>query len=251
MVQTFERYLRDIGRERLLSREEEVELARRARAGDEVARRRLVSANLRFVVSVAKRYRGRGLSLADLVNEGNLGLLRAAERFDETRGVRFVSYAVWWVRQSILQAIARDAGPSDEAGPLERLSLDEPLDPEAGATLEEVVPDERAVSPDARAHEEALRHAVDASLMALPEREQLVLRLYFGLDGEPPLALAEIGRRLGVSRERARQIKDRALVLLRAGAGRHGLDRFRAAPTRRRPRRPEFLDLIDSAGAPE
>lgn len=231
MVQIFERYLRDIGRERLLTRQEEAELARRAREGDEVARRRLVSANLRFVVSVAKRYRGRGLSLADLVNEGNLGLLRAAERFDESRNVRFVSYAVWWVRQAILQAIARDAAPRSEAGPLERLSLDEPLGPGAGATLEDVVPDERTVPPERRIRRAALRHAVDASLTELPEREQLVLRLYYGLDGESPLTLAEVGGRLGVSRERARQIKDRALARLRVRARRHGLDRFRRMPT--------------------
>ncbi|MGH7540777.1 MAG: sigma-70 family RNA polymerase sigma factor [Gemmatimonadota bacterium] len=230
MVRIFERYLHDIGRERLLAREEEAELARRSRGGDEAARCRLVSANLRFVVSVARRYRGRGLSLADLVNEGNLGLLRAAERYDETRGVRFITYASWWVRQSILQAIARSAGPRDRVGPLERLSLDEPIGGEAGATLADLVADDRDDPPERRMRRRALRYAVDASLTELPAREQLVLRLYFGLDGEPPLPLSEVGRRLGVTRERTRQIKERALARLRSGARRHGLHEHRSLP---------------------
>ncbi len=223
MVRVFERYLRDIGRQHLLTREEEVELARRSREGDERARRRLVSANLRFVVSIAKRYRHSGLSLGDLVNEGNLGLLRAAARYDETRGVRFVSYAAWWVRQAIIQAILASRDPPGPGGKA-RVSIDEPLG--AGLPLREVLPDERSEPPERRILDSDLRDAIDSSLTDLPEREERVLRLYFGLDGGRPLALGELGEHLGVTRERARQIKERALSRLRAGAGRHGLSAY-------------------------
>ncbi len=221
---SFDSYLREIGRQPLLAREEEVELARQIRGGDAAARARLVTANLRFVVSVAKRYQGRGVSLADLVNEGNLGLIRAAERFDGAKGVRFVSYAVWWIRQAILQAIDRTAtsgrGDEEEKPPRPRwISLDAPLGPGASGRLEDVVADD-GEAPDRELEREALRTAVEASLTCLPEREARVLRRYFGMDGSGPATLDQIGRELGVSRERVRQIKDRALARLRAGARR-------------------------------
>lgn len=227
MVRLFERYLNDIARHPMLSREQEAELARRSRAGDDSARHRLVSANLRFVVSVAKRYRHSGIPLADLVNEGNLGLLRAAERFDETHGVRFVSYAVWWIRQGMVRAISRDADSNERDGGARRLSLDEPLSAGSVAALQDIVPDERVEAPEKRVLQRGMRDAVDSSLTDLPHREQLVLRLYYGLDGGPPYTLAEVGERLGVTRERARQIKERALARLRAGARRHGLAAYR------------------------
>lgn len=232
MVRLFERYLNDIARHPMISREEEAELARRSREGDDSARHRLVSANLRFVVSVARRYRHSGVPLADLVNEGNLGLLRAAERFDETHGVRFVSYAIWWIRQGMVRAIAQDAELNGGNGALRRLSLDEPLSAESTAALQELVPDERCEAPEERVLRTGMRNAVDSSLTDLPEREQLVLRLYYGLDGAPPYTLGEVGEHLGVTRERVRQIKGRALARLRAGARRHGLAAYRGNPPR-------------------
>lgn len=230
-VRLFERYLSDIARHPMLSREEEAELARRSREGDEAARHRLVSANLRFVVSVARRYRHSGLPLPDLVNEGNLGLLRAAERFDETHGVRFVSYAVWWIRQGMLRAIARDRALNGTRS-ARNLSLDQPLRGDGTAALQELVPDDRYEAPEERVLRTGMRRAVDSSLTDLPEREQLVMRLYYGLDGTAPATLEEVGERLGVTRERARQIKERALARLRAGAPRHGLAGYRENPPR-------------------
>lgn len=229
MVRLFERYLCDIARHPMLSREEEAQLARRARAGDIAARQRLVSANLRFVVSVARRYRHSGVPLADLVNEGNLGLLRAAERFDESHGVRFVSYAIWWIRQGMMRAIARDAELNGEHG-VRRLSLDEPMNGGRTTALQELVPDRGSEAPEERVLRTGMRDAVDSSLTDLPEREQMVLRLYYGLDGTPPYTLEEVGEHLGVTRERARQMKERALARLRAGARRHGLALYRENP---------------------
>ena len=230
MPRTFERYLHDIGRLPLLSPEEEVALAARARSGDRAALHRLASANLRFVVSVARRYQGNGVALADLVNEGNVGLLRAAERFDETRGVRFVSYAHWWVRRAIVDAIDRHGGlPRGDVAA--RLSLDEPLT-EGQGTLQEVLSDPTAATPDERVVESALRTAVEASLADLPEREAQVIRRYFGIGSGASEDLGQIGRSLGVSRERARQLKERGLARLRSRAGRHDLPGFRASPNR-------------------
>lgn len=229
MVRIFERYLNDIGREPLLEVEEERALAARARRGDEEARRRLAGANLRFVVSVARRYRGHGLPMADLVNEGNLGLLRAAERFDETRGVRFISYAHWWVRRAIVEAIDRHEGRGGRDAPL--LSLDEPI-VGGGGTLQEVLADPRDEGPERGVVRRALRNALEAGLTDLPERERLVLRRYYGLDGDGSETLAEIARALGVSRERARQLRDRGLARLRMHARRHDLAAFRRPPER-------------------
>lgn len=226
MGRTFDRYLRDIGSLRLLSREEEAELAARSRDGDRDARARLVSANLRFVVSVARQYQHRGLSMAELVSEGNLGLLRAAERFDESKGVRFISYAIWWIRQAMLQAIASESRPG---GTNQGVSFEAPARPDRRIRVEDVVADETSEGPEGRVDRRALRDAIDTSLTWLPEREERVLRLSFGLDGEEPLPLKEIGVRLGVSRHRARQIKDRALARLRAGARRRVLASFSGA----------------------
>ncbi|MYC89399.1 MAG: sigma-70 family RNA polymerase sigma factor [Gemmatimonadales bacterium] len=226
MVRIFERYLADIRRESLLDAEAEVELARRSRAGDQAARVRLVSANLRFVVSVARGYRGRGVPLADLVNEGNLGLVRAADRFDPERGVRFISYAHYWVRRAMTQAIADhgDHRRLDEPGAYP-FSLDE-MAPGRACTFEELLPDEQAPEPGAGLIRERLHDALEASLADLPSLESEVVRRYFGLGYERPQTPAEISAALDVSRERTRQLRERGLSRLRAGAERSGLVRF-------------------------
>lgn len=229
-------YFREIAGSEPLDLREEAELARRWREeGDQRALDVLVRANLRFVVAVARRYRDRGLPMEDLVNEGNLGLLRAARRFDGRRGVRFISYAVWWIRQSILRALESSAPPllpraAPGSGPGARggaggrsprprahlVSLDQPLADRPGSRLSDLLADERVPAPDRGLELRTRRDSVDARLAALPEREEKVLRLYFGLGGEGPCGLAEIAREIGVSRERVRQIKARALSRLRA-----------------------------------
>lgn len=216
-------YLREIGRRTVPTRDEEARLARRIHDGDQEALEELVSRNLRFVVSVARRYRGRGLSLSDLVNEGNMGMIRAARRFDGERGVRFVTYAAWWIRQSILEALSRQSGaaraprPSETAlRPGARLSLD--ADEPGGGSLAERTPDPGAEAPDAPVHRRALERAVARSLASLPEREAEVLRLRFGLGGSEPRTLGEIAERLSVSRTRVRQLRDQALRRLRSGS---------------------------------
>lgn len=229
MVRLFDRYLDDIGREPLLSREEETRLARLAREGDRAARHRLVSANLRFVVSVARHFQGRGLPMADLVNEGNLGLLKAVERFDETRGVRFVSYAHWWVRRAIVEAVRRESGlPTGDGGIARPVSLDEPFGAPGAKTLQEVLADDSQPPPERRLIRLAMRQSLEASLIDVPDRERDVLRRYFGLDAEHPESLNSIALDLGITRERARQLKDRGLARLRAQARRHDLIAFRA-----------------------
>lgn len=213
-------YLREIGRRTVPTRDEEARLARRIHDGDEGALEELVSRNLRFVVSVARRYRGRGLSLSDLVNEGNLGMIRAARRFDGERGVRFVTYASWWIRQAILEALARrdtvEPPAEKSSGSGRRLSLDasEP----GGATLAERTADPGAEPPDAPVQRRALRRAVERSLQSIPGREAEVLRLYFGLGGTESRTLGAISRELSVSRSRVRQLRDRGLSRLRSGA---------------------------------
>lgn len=242
-----DRYLAEIARHPLVDREEEERLARRARVRDDAAaRRRLVTANLRFVVAVAKRYRGRGVPFEDLVNEGNLGLVRAAERFDERHGVRFVTYAVWWIRQAILAAVSASSPDARRRGSGRRPAVREPgagrtgTSPVrfvslegggrgqrgGGGSLGDRVADERTADPDRSLEREALRDLLDAGMAFLPEREERVLRGYFGLDGRPARSLERLGRDLGVSGERARQLKDRALDRLRAGPHGAALEEF-------------------------
>lgn len=258
---SLDHYLRDISVFPLISRDQEAALARRIRAGEQEALDCLVRSNLRFVVSVAKKYQNQGVSLSDLINEGNLGLIRAAHKFDETKGIKFISYAVWWIRQAILQALAEQSRivrvPLNRAGALHRigrranmlqqelgreathaeiaegmdlteeevaktvaisqghLSLDAPLSAGDDTRLLDYLADEESAAPDEQTFERALGDAVAESLASLKERESKILRLYFGLDGDEPMTLEEIGALLGITRERVRQIKEKALSRLR------------------------------------
>src|SRR5512136_2357424 len=259
--QSLEKYLQEIGEVPLLTPEEEIKLARRIRRGDQIALEQLTKANLRFVVSVAKQYQNQGLSLGDLINEGNLGLIKAAKRFDETRGYKFISYAVWWIRQSILQALAeqsrvvrlplnrvgalnkigkafsnleqeyeREPSASDIAQELEmtpyevsdtlkisgkHLSLDAPFNQGDDNRLLDVIEDDQQQPPDDVLLNESLRIEVQRALTTLSDREAEVIKLYFGLDREHPLTLEEIGERFSLTRERVRQIKEKAIRRLR------------------------------------
>src|SRR5262245_19976965 len=258
---SLDQYLRDISIYPLITREDEVALAQRIRQGDEEALDKLVRSNLRFVVSVAKKYQNQGVALGDLINEGNLGLIRAAHKFDETKGIKFISYAVWWIRQAILQALAEQSRivrvPLNRAGALHRigkrsstllqelgreptveeiaeelelsheevqrtlaisqthLSLDAPLTPGEDNRLLDYLPDQLSSGPDDETYERALANTIEEALGTLKEREAKVLRLYFGLEGSEPMTLEEIGSMLGITRERVRQIKEKALVRLR------------------------------------
>jgi len=258
-------YFRDINRYDLLAREDEVALARRIRSGDEEALQILVRANLRFVVSVAKRYINQGLMLSDLINEGNLGLLKAAHRFDEERGYRFISYAVWWIRQSIMQSlldksrtirlpqnqtallikISRtrsilqnegipnpdpqqiaerldlDVGDVNHALRSDRteLALEDTGDSGSERPLSEVLEDTQQEAPDFRVLQRGLREDVKKCLAALTEREAQIIIQYFGLSFEEAQTLQVIGQRMGLTRERIRQIKEKALVKLRNSKG--------------------------------
>jgi RNA polymerase primary sigma factor len=268
---SLDQYLREISAYPLIDRDEEGVLARKIRRGDRVALEKLVNSNLRFVVSIAKKYQNQGVALADLINEGNLGLIRAAEKFDETRGVKFISYAVWWIRQAILQALAEQSRivrvPLNRAGELHRigkrssalvqelgreptvgelaeglevnaeelyktmsiamahLSLDAPLVPGEDNKLLDYLPDEKT-GPEQEAFEKALKNNVEAALSSLKPREAKILRLYYGLDGEEAMTLEEIGQQLGVTRERVRQIKERALARLRHVSRARSLESF-------------------------
>ena len=255
-------YLDDIAASKPLSREREVALAERIKDGDRVARDELVQANLCFVVDVAKKYQNRGLSLSDLISAGNLGLLTAAERFDGTKGYKFISYAVWWIRQSILQSIAEHARTvrlplnkvnllkdiakvsrklGQERGsdpdiqeiveelnvPLEEVletilsartvrSLDETFEEEDDErSLLDILTDERQDAPDIDVLNEELREQINAALHYVDERERYIIRLYFGLDGNEALTLEQIGNLMGLTRERVRQLKERAFLKLR------------------------------------
>ncbi len=269
---SLDQYLKEISAYPLIDREEEGVLARRIRRGDRSALEKLVNSNLRFVVSIAKKYQNQGVALADLINEGNLGLIRAAEKFDETRGVKFISYAVWWIRQAILQALAEQSRivrvPLNRAGELHRigkrssalvqelgreptvgelaegleveadelyktmsiamahLSLDAPLVPGEDNKLLDYLPDEYRPGPEQEAFEKALKTNVEAALSTLKPREAKILRLYYGLDGEDAMTLEEIGQQLGVTRERVRQIKERALARLRHVSRARSLESF-------------------------
>ncbi|MDZ7263510.1 MAG: sigma-70 family RNA polymerase sigma factor [candidate division KSB1 bacterium] len=258
---TLEQYLQEIGEVPLLDQQEEIELARRIREGDEPALEILTKANLRFVVSVAKQYQNQGLSLGDLINEGNLGLIKAANRFDETRGFKFISYAVWWIKQSILQALAeqsrivrlplnkvgtmnkigkafsaleqefeREPSPEEIADQLDisdfevsetiqksgrHLSLDAPFSEEEENRLLDIIENQEQPAPDNTLITESLRIELERALSTLTPREAEVVKLYFGIDMEVPMTLEEIGERFNLTRERVRQIKEKALRRLR------------------------------------
>lgn len=259
--QSLERYLQDISKVQLLTTNEEIELAIRIKKGDQQAMEILTKANLRFVVSVAKQYQNQGLSLGDLINEGNVGLIKAAKRFDETRGFKFISYAVWWIRQSILQALAEQSRivrlPLNRIGALNRIgraytslkqeferepsseelaielemdvdeisdtikisgrqvSMDAPFTPGEENSLLDILENFQQPSPDNHLITESLKVEVRNALESLPEREAEVLRLYFGLDVDYAMTLEEIGEKFNLTRERVRQIKEKAIRRLR------------------------------------
>ncbi|HET8859184.1 MULTISPECIES: sigma-70 family RNA polymerase sigma factor [Marivirga] len=259
--QSLDKYLQEIGKVDLLTPDEEVDLAVRIKQGDQLALEKLTKANLRFVVSVAKQYQNQGLSLGDLINEGNLGLIKAAQRFDETRGFKFISYAVWWIRQSILQALAeqsrivrlplnrvgslnkisktfstleqkfeREPSPDELAEVLEvtsnevvdtmkisgrHVSMDAPFVQGEENSLLDVLENDGEESPDDELMNDSLRREVQRALSTLTQREADVITLYFGLNGEHSMTLEEIGEKFSLTRERVRQIKEKAIRRLR------------------------------------
>jgi len=270
---SLDQYLKEISAYPLIDREEEVRLAKEVKKGDQEALEGLVRANLRFVVYVAKKYQNQGVPLGDLISEGNLGLIRAAHKFDETRGIKFISYAVWWIRQAILQALAEQSQifrvPLNRAGALHRikrgksdllqelgreptvdelaaeldltreevrqglrlsqshLSLEAPLAPGEDSRLLDYLPDQMSAGTEEEAYEDALKDTIEETLATLKEREAKILRLYYGLDGQDPMTLEEIGRLLDITRERVRQVKEKALRRLRHASRARFLETFR------------------------
>ncbi len=258
---SLDRYLQEIGKVPLLTSEEEIELAKKIKEGDQAALDKLVKANLRFVVSVAKQYQNQGLSLGDLINEGNLGLIKAAKRFDETRGFKFISYAVWWVRQSILQALAEQSRivrlPLNKVGDLSKIgktyakleqefereptpeelakeldmelkevneamkqagrhiSMDAPFQNGEENRLLDILENRNDPTPDQQLMINSLHEEIERVLKTLKDREADVVRMYFGLDGNHPMTLEEIGEKFNLTRERVRQIKEKAIRRLR------------------------------------
>ena len=254
-----EKYLQDISREAMVGLDEEIELAKRIREGDEKALERLTKANLRFVVSVAKQYQNQGLALPDLINEGNFGLIKAAQKYDETRGFKFISYAVWWIRQSIMQAISEQSRmvrvPINQMGSANRIrkfinqfeqeherypslseltehidlpeekivealamattqvSMDAPFTSNEEGSLLDVLPNKNAPSADDLLVAESLSTEVANALASLSEREQIIIKCFFGIN-QPEMSLEEIGERTGLTRERVRQIKEKAIIRL-------------------------------------
>lgn len=259
--QSLDKYLQEIGKVELLSPDEEIQLAIKIKDGSQGALEKLVKANLRFVVSVAKQYQNQGLSLGDLINEGNLGLIKAAKRFDETRGFKFISYAVWWIRQSILQALAEQSRivrlPLNRVGALNKIgkaysSLEQEFEREPSANelakeldmdisevadtlkisgrhvsvdapfsqgeenrLLDVLTNDSQPTPDNTLMSDSLRSEIERALGTLTEREAEVIKLYFGLNKEHSLTLEEIGEKFNLTRERVRQIKEKAIRRLR------------------------------------
>ncbi len=263
--QSLEKYLQEIGKVELITPEEEVKLAIRIKQGDQYALEKLTKANLRFVVSVAKQYQNQGLTLPDLINEGNLGLIKAAQRFDETRGFKFISYAVWWIRQSILQALAEqsrivrlplnkvgltnriskaysqleqeyereptpeelaillDMDPEEIAATLcvaaRHVSMDQPLADGEDSTLIDVLINPDAISTDNElVFKASLKTEIDRSLSTLTERQKDVIRFFFGIGVDHALSLEDIGEHFNLTRERVRQIKDKAITKLRSAS---------------------------------
>jgi len=263
--QSLEKYLQEIGKVDLITPEEEVQLAIKIKEGDQKALEKLTKANLRFVVSVAKQYQNQGLSLSDLINEGNLGLIKAAQRFDETRGFKFISYAVWWIRQSILQALAeqsrivrlplnkvglsnkiskaysqleqefeREPSTEELAELLEigieevettlgvaarHVSVDAPfMDSEDNSLLDVLSNPNADIADTVLAHDDSLRLEIDRSLSTLTERQRDVIKLYFGIGVEHPMSLEDIGEKFSLTRERVRQIKDKAITKLKTAS---------------------------------
>ena len=258
---SLDKYLQEIGKVDLITADEEVELAQRIKAGDQLALEKLTKANLRFVVSVAKQYQNQGLTLPDLINEGNLGLIKAAQRFDETRGFKFISYAVWWIRQSILQALAEQSRivrlPLNKIGSINKInktfafleqsherppsaeeiakeldmtindvkesmknsgrhvSMDAPLVEGEDSNLYDVLNSGESPNPDSELLHESLRTEIERALETLTPREADVIRLYFGLGNQHPMTLEEIGETFDLTRERVRQIKEKAIRRLK------------------------------------
>jgi RNA polymerase primary sigma factor len=258
---SLDKYLHEIGKEELITAEEEVDLARLIKKGDGEALDKLIKANLRFVVSVSKQYQNQGLSLPDLINEGNLGLIKAAQRFDETRGFKFISYAVWWIRQSILQALAEQARivrlPLNKIGSINKInrafsqleqvyerepsvqeiaqalemapdevkeslkssgrhvSMDAPITSEEEGSMYDVMTNRDTPSPDKGLINDSLRREIERALSTLTHREANIIRLYFGLNGKHAHTLEEIGEEFNLTRERVRQIKEKAIKRLK------------------------------------
>jgi len=257
---SLDKYLQEIGREELIAAEEEVELAQRIREGDQIALEKLVKANLRFVVSVAKQYQNQGLSLPDLINEGNLGLIKAAQKFDETRGFKFISYAVWWIRQSILQALAEQSRivrlPLNQVGSINRIkkefvkfeqeyerqpsneelaeiidvtverikealsisgksvSVDAPFQESEEGSLLDVLTNPNSPKADGNLMKESLNKEIERALSALSDREKNIIKFFYGISTSQ-LTLEEIGQEFNITRERVRQIKEKAVKRLR------------------------------------
>jgi len=258
---SLDKYLQEIGKVELITADEEVRLAQRIKQGDRAALEKLTKANLRFVVSVSKQYQNQGLSLPDLINEGNLGLIKAAQRFDETRGFKFISYAVWWIRQSILQALAEQSRivrlPLNKIGSINKInkayakleqkferepnaeeiaevlevtetevkesmknagrhvSMDAPLIQDEDNNMYDVLRMDEAITPETELLYESLRKEIDRAISTLTQREMDVVKLYFGLNGSHPLTLEEIGEKFDLTRERVRQIKEKAIRRLK------------------------------------
>jgi RNA polymerase primary sigma factor len=258
---SLDKYLQEIGKVELITADEEVELAKRIKQGDKLALEKLTKANLRFVVSVSKQYQNQGLSLPDLINEGNMGLIKAAQRFDETRGFKFISYAVWWIRQSILQALAEQSRivrlPLNKIGSINKInkayahleqvlerepkaieianyleipveevkeslknngrhiSMDAPLLSDEETNMYDVLKNEEGTTPETELLYDSLRKEIDRAVSTLTPREADVIRLYFGLGGSHPMTLEEIGEKFDLTRERVRQIKEKAIRRLK------------------------------------